>query len=73
MLIQAALTGQPLPQGLEAAIARGAAARFPVTAKDLIAQGYEGAALGQRLAALKDAWISAGFAPGRAELLALPE
>nr|WP_253949058.1 CCA tRNA nucleotidyltransferase [Mangrovicoccus sp. HB161399] len=72
-LIAAALTGQPPMPGLEEAIARGAAARFPVSSKDLIARGYEGAALGQRLQILKEAWIGAGFAMTRAELLALPD
>ncbi|WP_138466391.1 CCA tRNA nucleotidyltransferase [Poseidonocella sp. HB161398] len=72
-LITAALTGQPPAPDLDQAIARAAAARFPVSAKELMAQGREGAALGQRLAALKEAWIASGFALTRAELLALPE
>ncbi len=72
-LIAAALTGQPPAPDLDEAISRGAEARFPVSAKDLMARGYEGAALGRQLAALKEAWIGSGFGLTRTELLALPD
>ncbi|MGG7565270.1 CCA tRNA nucleotidyltransferase [Rhodovulum sp. DZ06] len=60
---------------LEAEIARGAAAAFPVTARDLIARGVEpGPALGAALNRLQAAWLAADFAPDKAALLAsIPE
>jgi poly(A) polymerase len=54
-----------------AAIAHGAAARFPVRAADLM-PGLSGEALGTRLAALESAWIAARFAPTKSELLSDP-
>lgn len=45
--------------------------RFPLSGHDLMGLGYrEGPALGEALKRLEDAWIAAGFALGRAELLA---
>jgi poly(A) polymerase len=70
-LLRAALTGADLPDGLEAQLARGAAARFPVTAADLM-PAHSGPALGERLKALESAWIASGFAATREELLATP-
>ncbi|MBE3638239.1 CCA tRNA nucleotidyltransferase [Mangrovicoccus algicola] len=69
-LIAAALTGQPLPPDLEPVLDHAAAARFPVTARDLMALGHQGAELGARLASLREAWIGSGFALDRAALLA---
>ncbi|WP_112311160.1 CCA tRNA nucleotidyltransferase [Pseudogemmobacter bohemicus] len=71
VLARAALIGTPPPPGWETAIARGAAARFPVTAADLMAD-HAGPALGQRLAALKEAWLASDLTLGRDALLALP-
>jgi poly(A) polymerase len=59
------------PQPDRAAIAEGAAARFPIRAADLI-QTLTGEALGTRLAALETAWIAARFAPSKSELLSDP-
>lgn len=43
---------------------------FPVSGKDLIAQGYEpGEALGKELKSLENKWIESGFALDRAALL----
>ena len=47
---------------------RGAAARFPVTAADLMPR-LEGAALGARLRLLEERWIASDFALSRAALL----
>ena len=67
-LLRAALTGADLPDGLEGLLTRGAAARFPVTAADLMPR-YTGSALGARLKALEAAWIASGFTATREELL----
>jgi poly(A) polymerase len=61
-----AARGGPTPD--PAAIAHGAAARFPVRAADLM-PGLSGEALGTRLAALEAAWIAARFKPTKSELL----
>jgi poly(A) polymerase len=54
-------------------MARGAAARFPVSAADLTAAGMApGPALGAALARLKERWIDSDFRLGRADLLAAP-
>jgi len=50
-------------------VARGAGARFPVSAADLM-PAYEGPALGARLRELEERWIDSGFAASRDELLA---
>ncbi len=69
-LIRAAEGAAPAPD-LEAEIARGAAARFPLSARDLIAAGAEpGPALGATLARLKEDWIASDFRADRATLLA---
>ena len=70
-LLRAAVRGGDVPPDLEAAIARGADARFPVRAADL--PDHAGPALGRRLAALEAAWIASDFALGKDALLALPE
>ena len=69
-LLRAALTGQPLPDGLEAALSLGAQARFPVTAADL-APRFRGRALGAELRRLEALWIASGFEKTKAQLLAL--
>ncbi|WP_028030069.1 CCA tRNA nucleotidyltransferase [Gemmobacter nectariphilus] len=68
-LITAATLGQPLPADTEATIAAAAAARFPVTAADLL-PSIQGAALGATLKRLESRWIASGFALDRAALLA---
>jgi len=68
-LLRAALAGQPLPEGWADAVARGAAAVFPVRAVDLM-PGLQGPALGARLAELEARWIASGFALSREQLLA---
>ncbi|HHL21194.1 MAG TPA: CCA tRNA nucleotidyltransferase [Aliiroseovarius sp.] len=68
MLLRAALTGAPVPEGWRDAVAKGAEARFPVTARDLAP--LSGQALGTRLKALEARWIASGFLLTRAELLA---
>lgn len=69
--IRAALSGQPLPDDLPAALQAGAAARFPLKAADLMPD-VTGAALGARLKALEAAWIASGFTLSKEALLALP-
>jgi len=63
-----ALMGQPLPDGLEAQIAAGAAAVFPIRAADL-ADRFQGAALGQALREREARFIASGFTLSRDALL----
>ncbi|RRH78022.1 CCA tRNA nucleotidyltransferase [Falsigemmobacter faecalis] len=63
-----ALMGQPLPVGLEAQIAKGAAAVFPIRAADL-AERFQGPALGQALREREARFIASGFGLGRGDLL----
>ncbi|PKP84556.1 MAG: CCA tRNA nucleotidyltransferase [Alphaproteobacteria bacterium HGW-Alphaproteobacteria-2] len=67
-LLRAAETGRPLPAGLEAEMARGAAARPPVAARDL--PGLEGPTLGAALRAIEAEWLASDLHATRAELLA---
>lgn len=69
LLCRAALTGAPLPDGWQGAVAGGAAAQFPLKAADLM-PALSGPALGRRLAELEARWIASGFRLGREELLA---
>jgi poly(A) polymerase len=71
-LVRAALLGAPLPQQMEDAIARGAAATFPVRAADLM-PALTGPALGARLARLEAAWIASDFTLDREALLSLSD
>ncbi len=66
--IRGAWMGQPLPEGWEADVGRGAAARFPVAASDLM-PALSGPALGAKLAELEARWIASGFRLSRDELL----
>lgn len=66
--LAAALAGQPLPEGAEAALARGAASVFPVAPADLMPV-LQGAALGQALRRLQADWIASGMTLDRAALL----
>lgn len=67
-LIRAA-SGIALPPDWKRDIAKGAAARFPLAAADLMPR-FQGAALGQRLAELEARWIASGFTLSREQLLA---
>lgn len=68
VILRAAMAGAlPEPAQLDAA-RRGAAARFPLRAADLMG-GLSGPALGRRLAELEAEWIASGFAATREELL----
>ncbi|WP_413876776.1 CCA tRNA nucleotidyltransferase [Albidovulum sp.] len=69
VLLCGALLGAPLPSGWEDDVSRGAAAKFPVRAADLM-PGLSGAALGQRLREIEDRWIASGFGLSREQLLA---
>jgi poly(A) polymerase len=64
-LIEAARRGERPPADLEAELARGAAAVFPLAAAEL---GLSGPALGQALERLETAWIASDFALGPADL-----
>ncbi|MFN7053264.1 MAG: CCA tRNA nucleotidyltransferase, partial [Gemmobacter sp.] len=68
LLARAAVMEQPLPEGWEEAVAKGAQATFPVKAADLM-PALEGPALGARLAELQARWIASGFTLGREDLL----
>jgi poly(A) polymerase len=68
VLARAALSGTCLPAEAGRAIARGAAATFPVGAQDLM-PAYRGAELGQTLADLEAAWIASDFTLDREALL----
>jgi len=69
VLCRAALRAETLPADWRAEVARGAAARFPVTAADLM-PGLAGPALGARLEALKRRWLDSGLHLTRDQLLA---
>lgn len=71
LLCRGALMEAPPPMGWAADLARGAAARFPVKAADLMPT-YTGPALGARLAALEARWIASGFTMSREALLGTP-
>ncbi|MCB5408896.1 CCA tRNA nucleotidyltransferase [Pseudogemmobacter faecipullorum] len=69
LLARAALFETPPPGEAEAGLVRGAQAQFPVRSTDL--PGLSGPALGARLKALEQAWLSSDLRLSRAELLAL--
>lgn len=69
-LIPAAAGGPRPPAGLEAEIARGAAAVFPLTGADLVAAGMRpGPDVGAALEAAKKRWIESDFSLDKAALL----
>jgi poly(A) polymerase len=68
LLARAALTETPLPDGWAEAVSKGAEARFPVSAADLMPR-LTGPALGRRLAELESRWIASEFTLGRDDLL----
>jgi poly(A) polymerase len=67
-LIRAASLAAPLPNGLEAEIARGGAATLPIRAADL---DLEGPALGTALKRLEAAWVASDLRLGADELRAM--
>ncbi|SLN33690.1 CCA-adding enzyme [Roseovarius gaetbuli] len=68
LLLRAALSEQTLAPGTAGDLARGAAAKFPVKAADLMPD-LSGAALGARLAELERRWIGSGFRLERDDLI----
>ncbi|TGD43219.1 CCA tRNA nucleotidyltransferase [Pseudotabrizicola sediminis] len=68
VLARAAVLEQPLPEGWEAEVARGAAAEFPLRAADLMGR-LQGPALGAALAAARARWLASNLTLTRAQLL----
>lgn len=67
ILSRAALFETPPSAGWDTEVAKGAAARFPVTARDL--PHLEGPALGTELRRIEGVWIASGCSLGRDALL----
>lgn len=68
LLLRAALLETPLDPNGSTEIALGAAAEFPIKARDLM-DSYQGPALGARMAELEARWIASGFTLTRRDLL----
>jgi len=68
ILLRAAALESPPPPEARKAIAKGAAAKFPVTSGDLM-PAFSGPALGAKLKDLEARWIASDFTLGRDELL----
>lgn len=69
-ILRAASTGTGVAADLDAALRKGASARFPVAAADLIGAGIEpGPKLGELLESLEKRWIASGFRMTRDALL----
>jgi poly(A) polymerase len=68
VLVRAALFETPPPPGWRDAAARGANARFPLTAADL-ASRYQGPDLGRALKAREARWIASDFTLSRDDLI----
>ncbi len=69
MVLRSAVLEMPTDPELETDLARGHAAQFPVSARDLM-PGLAGAAIGTALKQLETDWIASGFTLDRATLLA---
>ncbi|MES0862058.1 CCA tRNA nucleotidyltransferase [Ruegeria sp. SCPT10] len=67
-LLRCAFFEHPWSEDLRQALHHGAAARFPISAADLIPD-FTGPALGKKLAELEARWIASDFTLTRAELL----
>lgn len=67
-LLNAAMLEALPPPDLEARLAKGAAAEFPLLPADLM-PALQGRALGARLKELEARWVASGFALSRADLL----
>ena len=70
LLLRAALENRPAGAADLAALARGAEAVFPVSARDLM-PAFRGPALGRKLDALERAWIESDFTLDRRALLSM--
>lgn len=68
MLLRSALFEQPLGSNLETEIRSGEAAKFPLSARDLMPE-TTGKALGETLKRLENEWIGSGFTLSRDALL----
>lgn len=68
VLVRATLLETPLPPDWNAELHRGAQARFPVTAADLM-PGLQGEALGQRMNDMQARWLASDLLLGREDLL----
>lgn len=68
ILSRAALFGRPFPTDMQPELDKGAAAKFPIKAQDLM-QDYTGPALGARLKEVEQRWIDSDFALTRDQLL----
>jgi poly(A) polymerase len=68
ILVRAALLSAPLPAGWPDEVNRGAGARFPVVAADLM-PALQGEALGARLKALEALWLASDLTLGKDALL----
>ena len=68
LLLRSALTGSGITKGDLAMVARGAGAKFPVKAADLMPE-FRGPALGRKLAQLEARWIASDFSLTRDALL----
>ncbi|MFD3188879.1 CCA tRNA nucleotidyltransferase [Sedimentitalea sp. HM32M-2] len=69
LLLRCALAEQPWPARAAHLLEKGAQARFPVSAQDLMPE-FQGPALGAELARLQALWIASDFTLDRAALLA---
>ncbi len=70
LLLRCAWSEQPWPQNAADQLRNGAAATFPIRAKDLMPR-FSGPALGVELRRLEAAWIASDFTLTQAELLCL--
>jgi poly(A) polymerase len=70
LLLRAAMENRAVTAAEQADLARGAQARFPVSAHDLM-PAYEGPALGRKLDTLERAWIDSRFTLDRDALLSM--
>ncbi|MCX7287047.1 MAG: CCA tRNA nucleotidyltransferase [Rhodobacterales bacterium] len=68
LVLRAAVLEQPVPHLALREAKRGAAARFPIAAADLM-PGLQGKALGARLRELEAAWLASDLTATRADLL----
>lgn len=68
VILRAALLETGVPKDAGTQIAKGASAKFPITAADLM-PALTGPALGARLKALEALWIASGFTLTHAQLL----
>ncbi|MGB7244593.1 MAG: CCA tRNA nucleotidyltransferase [Sulfitobacter sp.] len=71
LILRSVMANAPPDPDLLTGIAAASAARFPVTASDLMPE-YGGPALGLRLKFLERAWIASEFGLDREALMALP-